>query len=321
MPGTVALEWAFAQDPKKTVTIICHVLPNCIYDLILCNEFLTATQTLSTYRHRFTRCSFPTSNSFTQFCFLGETGQRLQGTLADAHDVFAVPDTGAERNVMDMDYALEKGLKIERSDDKQYLRFADGTCQETEGRVDTHWTFAFGERIPITFDVLKNCSADVVIGEEFLLENNIFEDHTSSVVDTPYESDFHQLAPFDFVRAWQRPFEKLSGILSWKRRPSDIQGSSDESADYQSPPISGGIPAEEQRRRDMWNYRYNFGATATTVERALERQRREHYASRSTEAGNHHQGINGPGQRRGTGASDRRQLPVIPSIATAPSRR
>lgn len=268
-----------------------------------------------------TRCSFSASDNFTQFCFLGETGQRLQGTLADAHDVFAVPDTGAERNVMDMDYALEKGLKIKRNDEKKYLGFADGTCQETEGRVDTHWTFASGKRIPITFDVLRNCSSDVVIGEEIILEHNIFEDHTSSIIATPYESDFHQLAPFDFIRAWQRPFEKLSGILGRKRRPSDIQGTSDESADHQSPPTCGGISTEEQRRRDMWNYRYNFGATATTVERELERQRREHYASRSTEASNHQQGINEPGQHRGTGSSDRRHLPVIPSIATAPSRR
>ncbi|KAL8632175.1 hypothetical protein Q9189_002085 [Teloschistes chrysophthalmus] len=154
--GTVSLEWAFAKDPKEIVPIVCHVLPNCIYDLILGKVFLTATQTLSRCRDRLTQCSFSTSNNIAQFCFLGETDQRLQGTLGDAHNVCAVPDTGAERNVIDRDYALEKGLEIKGNDEKQYLGFADGTCQETEGRVDTHWTFSRNGRASrYSLDILK----------------------------------------------------------------------------------------------------------------------------------------------------------------------
>ncbi|KAL9582106.1 MAG: hypothetical protein Q9212_003487 [Teloschistes hypoglaucus] len=219
-----------------------------------------------------------------------------------------------------MDYALEKGLEMKRNDEKQYLGFADGTCQETEGRVDTYWTFASGERILITFDVLKNCCSDVIIGEEVLTEHNVFEDHTSSIIATPYESDIHPLAPFDFVRTWQRPFEKINQKLSRKSRVPDFQGSSDESANHQSS-NRGGVQAAEQRRRDMWNYKYNFGATATTVEKGLERQRREHYASGLAGAVDHQQGINESRHVSNAGASDRRHPPFIPSIATATSRR
>ncbi|KAL9579577.1 MAG: hypothetical protein Q9203_006634 [Teloschistes exilis] len=237
-----------------------------------------------------------------------------------SRNVLAVPDTGAERNVIDMDYALEKGLEIKRNHEKQYLGFADGTCQETEGRVDTHWTFTSGERIPITFEVLKYCCSDVIIGEEVLTEHNVFEDHTSSIIATPCGNNIHPLAPFDFVRAWQRPLDKINQKLSRKSRASDFQGNSDESANRQAP-NRGGVQAKEQRRRNMWNYKYDFGATATTVEKDLERLRREHYAFGLAGAVGHQQGNNESRQVSNAGASDRRHPPVIPSITAAPSRR
>ena len=118
-------------------------------------------------------------NSFAGFGYLGENSQRLRGKLADEYDVLAIPDTGAERNVMSLGYALAHGLAISKNRD--YLQFADGSWALTQGCVDTHWTFPSGERIPITFAVLRDCCSDVILGDDFLEEHRIFEDPASAL--------------------------------------------------------------------------------------------------------------------------------------------
>ena len=95
--------WAFAENPAETFNIICHVLRQCTYDLILGSGFLTATETMSKHRRRITECIFSVFNVF-HFSFLDNNYQFLEGTLGDTQTVHASPDTGAERNVMDMQY-------------------------------------------------------------------------------------------------------------------------------------------------------------------------------------------------------------------------
>ena len=107
--GTVCLDWAFSEAPKDVMKIVCDVLPNCSYKLILGSSFLTKTQTLSRYRHRLTECVFSIANILT-FNFIGNECQRLQGHVGDHGEellgVLAVPDTGAEANIMDERYGL-----------------------------------------------------------------------------------------------------------------------------------------------------------------------------------------------------------------------
>ena len=211
MAGIVTLQWAFAEDRKKRISITCHVLPTCTYDLILGNIFLVATKTMSKYRARLTQCLFPVLNKFASFNFLGETSQRLEGTLADTYNVLAVPDSGAERNVMDMQYAVSKNFHIRKNrDNRELVQLADGSYDITIGKVSTYWTFSSGERIPVTFVILKNCCSDIIIGETILTRHNVFEEHASSIVFLPYEMGYYELAPYDFIRDWQRPFRKLA---------------------------------------------------------------------------------------------------------------
>ena len=101
--GTVSIDYAFAETPSEIFNIVCHVLPHCIYDLILGSTFLTATQTISKYRSRLTECIFSVANVF-HFGYLGNSQQVLEGTLADQFITCAISDTGAERNVMDLQY-------------------------------------------------------------------------------------------------------------------------------------------------------------------------------------------------------------------------
>ncbi|KAL8706382.1 MAG: hypothetical protein Q9201_000527 [Fulgogasparrea decipioides] len=318
--GIVSVKWAFFENRKEAIPIVCHVLPNCIYDLILGNGFLTATQTLSKYRHRLTQCLFSVYNSFARSGFLSESSQRLRGTLADAYDVIAIPDTGAERNVIDMDYALKMGLKVRKSGEySEYLQFADGTYEKTEGCVDTYWTFASGERIKVTFAVLRSCCSDIILGEDFLSEHNVFEEHASSLTAVPYIAESYELAPFDFIRTWQRPFEKLRSKLSPKQGKPKANNDGGETAG--DPMSRRDAHAEEQRRIDMWNYRYDFGATANTEEKELERLRRARYASGQANIVGHQGGTASTQPNSPEASASHRRMPIVPSIPTAQPRR
>ena len=222
--GTVSLDWTFADQPKESFPILCHVLPNCTYNLILGNSFLTATKTLTEFCHRLTKCLFKVVSNISHFSFLGETCQRLHGTLADEFSVLAIPDTGADRNVMSLQYALKNGLEIQRGPKHcGYLQFADGSYDLTVGQVKTHWTFANGERIPVTFEVLEYCCSDVIIGEEILTEHNVFLKHEASISLTAVvDDDSFELAPFDFVNSWQKGCEKLM-LKAGLRRAKGMQ--------------------------------------------------------------------------------------------------
>ena len=158
-------------------------------------------------------------NNISHFSFLGETYQRLHGTLADKLSVLAIPDTGADRNVMSLQYAVEHGLEIKTGPKHcGYLQFADGSYDETVGQVETHWTFATGERIPVTFEVLEYCCSDVIIGEEILTEHNVFQRHEASIFQiAAVDDDCFELAPFDFVNSWQKGCEKLMLKAGWRR--------------------------------------------------------------------------------------------------------
>ena len=100
------MRWAFAEEPIKPINIICHVLPICTYDLILGSKFLAATETLVKYRRRVTECAFAVLDVFhLNLLDDGHQALVLDGRVGD-HPTCALADTGAERNVMDLQYVL-----------------------------------------------------------------------------------------------------------------------------------------------------------------------------------------------------------------------
>lgn len=102
---------------------------------------------------------------------------------------------------------------------RNLLQFADGTYQETVGQVQTNWTFASSECIPLIFEVLENCCSDVVLGDTILYDYNVFEDHAASILSYESLDSMLQLAPFDFVKNWQRnPSSLLPGHKNRKLR-------------------------------------------------------------------------------------------------------
>lgn len=96
------MRWAFAEKPAELYDIVCHVLPQCSYDFILGQKFLTVTETFSKYRRRLAQCVFSVFDVL-HLSFLDGARQTIDGKVG-ANQVFAVPDTGAERNVMNLEY-------------------------------------------------------------------------------------------------------------------------------------------------------------------------------------------------------------------------
>ena len=101
--GTVNVRWAFADKPTETIEVICHVISNCAYDVILGRQFLSMTETFTKYKHRLTKCLFSAARVL-RINLLDESRQVLKGTLGDTYQTDAVPDTGAEGNMMDLRY-------------------------------------------------------------------------------------------------------------------------------------------------------------------------------------------------------------------------
>lgn len=110
--GTVMIDYAFAEEPSYIYKLVCHVLPHCTYDLILGHTFLFATESLSKHRRRLTECLFSVVNVF-HLSFLGNESQLLEGVIADRYTTYALPDTGAERNVMDLKYEILMCIPLE----------------------------------------------------------------------------------------------------------------------------------------------------------------------------------------------------------------
>lgn len=303
--GTVNMRWAFAEEPTKPIQKTCHVLPVCTYDLILGSKFLAATETLVKYRRRVTECAFTMLNVFhLNLLDNCHQGLEVQGGLGD-HPASAIADTGAERNVIDLYYAKALDLDINaRPEDRGFLQFADGTFQETVGQVNTTWTFADGLKIPVTFEVLENSSADVILGEEVLWEYNVFQTYATTRQGVPYENDGVQvsdLAPFSYQKHWQRKARHLKyQILSVfnKHTHGDDPLEDETLAQYQT---------SERHRRDQWHHQYGFeGAKASLAEKEAEARRKASYEARIEAF-----------RRRPPGRAGR-SAPLIPSIPTAP---
>ena len=307
LTDTVSLRWAFAESPTEETNVLCHVLPNSTFELILGSGFLKATETLTKYRRRLTECVFHIA-SLAHLSHLDGESQYLRGMLADRDVAFAVPDTCADRNIMNFDYALRHNYIVNRQPwNRDHLLFADGTSQYTVGQVNTTWTFETGERIPVTFEVLENCSADVILGEDVLWNHNIFQKHVNSLVDLDiYRESLdmmqaYDLAPFTFVSGWQRMMGNMR-LKSRRRQEEDLVD-----RDETPSPALEELLVSEKRRRAEWNYQYGFeGEKANETEKEAERIRRQKYEARRQTLQSRCQ------------TSSERNLPRIPSIRTAP---
>ena len=76
---------------------------------------------------------------------------------------------------------------------------------------------------------------------------------------------------------------------------------------------------QEQNRRDIWNYKYDFGNKAPTIEQQLELARRERYETERVSMPT--QPNSGSATSNAVRQPSRGRIPLVPSIPTSQSRR
>jgi curved DNA-binding protein CbpA len=188
--GAVDCNWKFATDSER-VYITLYVIPDCIFKIILGADFLFDTETMTGKRHRLS--PMKASRSALKIPIVGLCGtpvRCLRGTL-NSIECSALPDSGAEPNLIAYDYAEARGWLLEMYEGPescQLLQFADGSTETVSGRLRLQWNFLTGlgpvtsnKRPYYEFDVLHGCPFDVMLGCTFLDDTEAFVKHMGSM--------------------------------------------------------------------------------------------------------------------------------------------
>ncbi|PMD58333.1 uncharacterized protein K444DRAFT_563618, partial [Hyaloscypha bicolor E] len=99
----------------------------------------------------------------------------------------AIPDTGAEGNIMAASFARDIGLTIQNQNPSQLLRMANGKHIETIGTVQAVWSFVSDpvQNWKITFQVLADFVYDLVLGSAFLTATQTMSYHQHRLCRIP----------------------------------------------------------------------------------------------------------------------------------------
>ena len=194
--GKITVSWTFRADIRKDYhPMTFYILPECIFNLMIGGSFLFKTATMTANRHRLFRMPRPRMALAVRMVNLcGWPGRRLKGIL-NLEACSALPDSGAEPNLVSYEYAKRRGWLpniVPGPEKNRLLLFADGSTKRTEGQLRLAWSF--GDRWDIAsldddsksaviFDVLDGCPHDVILGQSFLEETDAFTTHKEAFED------------------------------------------------------------------------------------------------------------------------------------------
>lgn len=115
--------------------------------------------------------------------------QVVQGHL-NGVKTYAIPDTGAQFNIMAESYAKREGLSIDSSDPSKsrFLQMASGKLIKTIGTVDATWGFASdsSQNWKITFHILADFVYDLILGSQFLFTTKTMSHHKERLSRIPH---------------------------------------------------------------------------------------------------------------------------------------
>ena len=268
--GYVEIEWAFEGEHSVVYRLKFHVIEGLPTDLIIGSETLRETETLSRNFDRVRRMMCWKSSFTVPIALLERPRsecQLLHGFLAKHVAVQAVPDTGAGKNIMDADWARSNGFNIQSGKgERTFLLFADKSVQRTLGTVKTQWTFKDDSERPITFHVLHNCAANVILGEKFLYEHKVFQEHSESIVHIASAHGLSGLFHFGLI-----PKAKKIGFLGKKER-REVPVSP-----FSSRRDVAIADRAEMHRQDVWDATFDCGRSADRIENEAEDKRRKEH--------------------------------------------
>ncbi|KAL2060236.1 hypothetical protein VTL71DRAFT_9631 [Oculimacula yallundae] len=265
--GIVRFEWVFPDDPLNIIKIIAHVLEDFRYDCLLGNAFVRSTKLMTEHIKRFVKGVFP-SHKFWSMNLLGETTPRVRGILGNNIDIEALPDIGSSRNIMDESWARSAGLSIRTAaENKGVVVFPDNSTRDTIGQVHTTITLPGGQFTPIVFEILPDCYVPVVLGEDFVFDNDLYINYASAFVETECHDSSYDLLPM--------AYHKKSSFASMFRRRNGSRGSP--APNMVQEPLN---EKEELDRQRKWNKDFSRGRTADQAEWDAEWDRRAAHETR-----------------------------------------
>ncbi|OJJ46801.1 hypothetical protein ASPZODRAFT_2031408 [Penicilliopsis zonata CBS 506.65] len=178
--GTITLPWRF-EGEERAYDIIFHVLAKCVHPVILGRKFLASSGSLGQFFSRMKRKIISITTGRKNRLFLldspRERGVGSWGKL-NGHAACALADTGSDVMVISLDFAKSLNLDIETDSwRREWLELADGSITRTKGIVrGVEWTFG-DENVKYRCDfvVLDNIEYEVILSNDFLFENRIFQ--------------------------------------------------------------------------------------------------------------------------------------------------
>lgn len=205
--GVVRADWSLKGNPSKVWAWNFTILENCIRDIVIGDDFLKPNDIMSINRHFLSRKPRPRNALYVRNVnILGSPSQRLSGILNNNH-VQALPDSGAEPNIISYAYAEKRGwLTMMEENSQHLLQFADGSLTTTMGQVKALWSFATHRNKlqpvdihSVVFEILRDCPFDIVLGQDFLEDTDAFTEFKQFFCDVSSETGIVGLSLVSWV--------------------------------------------------------------------------------------------------------------------------
>lgn len=232
--GRVKLSFKFARDQKEEYQDWFYVFNTLLYPLLVGMVFLDATETLTLHRHRLQpRCS--PFNGPLRVASLNNPKRRLYCwpeyinfyAAIGAERTMANADTGSEVDLVSLALCRRNYMSLQPLDIKEKkVQFADGSTSSLFGRVTIVFRIG-GHYNPQsalfrrTFYVLEDLTCDMLLGEDFLEQSEVFEHYRDSITLL----DDEDLSQVNGIFWANTPEQFLSGI-GRKSAPEPLTGQS-----------------------------------------------------------------------------------------------
>jgi hypothetical protein len=180
----------FARETGTTIQCSFYVFQFLITPIIMGMAFLDSSKTLSANRHRLQPRLYQPRRPF-RVCSLNNPKRRLR-CLAESIPALANADTGSEIDLISPEYTAKRGFMLQDiENDESLVQFADGSTSQLSGKVTISIIVNPSSKLTRTtcLYVLHGLKCDILLGEVFLNETNVFESYGTEF--EMQESDGH----------------------------------------------------------------------------------------------------------------------------------
>jgi len=102
----------------------------------------------------------------------------------------ALADTGSRRNIIRADWAFQQRFEVRsKPENLGWITFPTGPEEATIRQVHTYISLPDGKLVLTIFDVLPTYRLSVVLGIDFVLDSNIYQNYASSFFDLQTDGD------------------------------------------------------------------------------------------------------------------------------------